>query len=162
MLGERLIRIVGHNRAWLLFKTRILRDRRNLSVSLWLLDNPREEARYAYPLTARSIVLDIGGYRGEWSAEIARRYDPYIHIFEPIPRFAVELALKFADNPKISVHAFGLGDRDEQQVMAEIDDASSVYVASTQSISAPFRDVDGFLRQAGIDQIDLVKMNIEG
>jgi FkbM family methyltransferase len=162
MLRERLIRLIGHNRAWLVFKTRVLRDRRNLGVSLWLLDNPREEARYAYPLTADSVVLDVGGYRGDWSAEIVRRYDPYIHIFEPIPGFAAELERQFANNPKVSVHAFGLGDRDGQQLMAEIGDASSAYVANERPMAVTFRDVATFLREAGVQHVDLVKMNIEG
>jgi FkbM family methyltransferase len=162
MLREQLIRLVGHNRVWLLFKTRVWPDRRNLGVSLWLLDNPREEARYAYPLSSDSVVLDVGGYRGEWSAEIVRRYDPFVHIFEPIPEFAAELAVRFASNPKVTVHAFGLGDTDGLQLMAEIGDASSAYVADAQPTSVAFRDVTGVVRDMDLRQIDLVKMNIEG
>jgi FkbM family methyltransferase len=162
MLADQLIRLVGHNRVWLLFKTRVLRDQRNLAVSLWLLDNPREEARYAYPLTPESVVFDVGGFRGEWSAEIVRRYDPYVHVFEPIPQFAGELADKFAHNAKVQVHAFGLGERDTQQVMAEIGDESSAFVASDRSVSVPFRDISTFVAERGIRGIDLLKMNIEG
>src|SRR6266571_4135800 len=98
MFGERLMRFIGHNRAWLTFKTRIVRDPHKLALSRWLLENPREEARYAYPLTPESVVFDIGGYRGEWSAEIVRRYDPHIYIFEPVPRFAGELTRRFETN----------------------------------------------------------------
>lgn len=162
MVAERLVRGISHNRAWLLLKTRVFRSRRSLAVSTWLLDNPQEEVRYSYPLTPKSVVLDIGGYRGDWSAEIVRRYDPFVHIFEPLPGFAAGLAQQFANNPKVSVHGFGLGDADGQQLMAEIGDASSTYIADRRPTSVMFRDVATFVRDEGLQQIDLVKMNIEG
>jgi FkbM family methyltransferase len=162
MLGERLVRVIGHNRAWLLLKTRLIRDQRKRAIHRWLLENPREEVRYAYPLTPESLVLDVGGFRGEWSAEIVRRYDPYIHIFEPIPEFANELADKFVGNNKVQVHAFGLGDRDTQQDMAEKGDESSAFFPSEQMVSVPFRDIRAFVADNDIQSIDLIKINIEG
>lgn len=44
-----------------------------------------ERVRYEYDLAPDDIVFDIGSYRGEWSAEIYRRYGCRIIGIEPTP-----------------------------------------------------------------------------
>jgi FkbM family methyltransferase len=162
MMVERLTRRISRNRLWLRIRTRVSRDPHKRVLSLWLLDQPHEEARYAYPLTDQSVVLDVGGYRGEWAAEIARRYDPYVHIFEPVPVFAAALVKQFANNHKVRVYDFGLSDTDGRQLMAVVGDASSAYLSSTHPIEVVSRDIARFLAEANIESVDLVKINIEG
>jgi hypothetical protein len=51
-----------------------------------------------------SVVLDIGGFEGNWAAEIHARYGARVHIFEPHPTFASNIAERFLGNHSIIVH----------------------------------------------------------
>jgi FkbM family methyltransferase len=128
----------------------------------WFIENPREEVRYNYPLTASSVVLDLGGYRGDWTREIVRRYSPYVHVFEPVPEFALAIAAEFGSNPKVRVHQFGLLDCDGEQQITQSADASSMYIESGTLLSAQFRDVAAFFQEAELKDVALMKLNIEG
>jgi FkbM family methyltransferase len=162
MFRKQLARLISHNRAWLLIQTRVVRDSSKLPFQMWLLENPREECRYDYDLTAQSVVLDIGGYRGEWAEEMVRRYNPYVHVFEPMPSFAQELARQFRSNPKLRVHCFGLGDSSEEKFISELENASSTYVSSDNMVVAKFRDISDVVQELGVTEVDLAKINIEG
>jgi len=39
-------------------------------------------------LDEKSIVLDIGGYKGDWASSIFSKYCCTIHVFEPVSYFA--------------------------------------------------------------------------
>lgn len=62
----------------------------------------REEERYLYDLTPDSTVIDIGGYDGDFAAEIHKRYGCYVHIYEPCIEFYDRIKARFKDNPKIA------------------------------------------------------------
>jgi FkbM family methyltransferase len=162
VLRDRFITSLVRNPWWLRLRVRFTRDPRKRTLIRWLLEQPHDEARYTYPLTERSVVLDLGGYQGTWSREIARRYDPYIHIFEPVPAFAEQLAVQFATNAKVRVHAVALGAADGDLVLALSDDASSAYITGPQSARGVCREVEAYLKKVGIDHVDLAKINIEG
>ena len=40
----------------------------------WLQDNGDETLRLDYELTPDSMVLDLGGYRGQWASDIFDKY----------------------------------------------------------------------------------------
>ena len=48
-----------------------------------------------------------------------------MHVFEPIAEFVSAIAVEFADNRKVRVHAFGLLDPDGEQPIKQSADASS-------------------------------------
>jgi FkbM family methyltransferase len=149
-------------RAWLAARLCLERDPFRRRVLRWWLDDPDEERRYVYDLTPDSMVLDVGGYRGAWTREIVRRYRPYVHCFEPVPSFARDLERQFAGEPKVAVHAFGLADRDCVQTIMQAADASSTFIGRGIPVTAEFRDVAGFFSDAHLDEIALMKINIEG
>ncbi len=78
-------------------------------------------------LTENSVVLDIGGYVGQWASDIYAKYNCRIHVFEPIASFAAGIAERFAKNARITVHAFGLSDHDGNEAFSVEQDASSLY-----------------------------------
>ena len=49
----------------------------------WFQNNGDKTLRLNYPLTDKSIVLDLGGYEGQWASDIFSRYCCFIHVFEP-------------------------------------------------------------------------------
>jgi FkbM family methyltransferase len=127
----------------------------------WIRDQGDATLRVNYPLRPDSIVFDVGGYSGYWCAEIVRRYDAHVHVFEPIAEFAALIAEKFAENSKVHVHRFGLSDRDETVVMGIAGQGSSVFAGGPREEVA-MRDISSFVSEKGITRIDLIKINIEG
>ena len=73
--------------------------------------------RIEYDLTEQSMVFDLGGYRGEWAAEIFVRYCSTVHVFEAVEEFAAAIERRFRKNPKMHVHPFGLASADSIQSM---------------------------------------------
>lgn len=111
-----------------------------------------------------SLVVDVGAFRGEWAEPIWEKYQPTIHCFEPAPTACERLAQKFAGNGNVHVHRFGLGGRDSIASLSLRGPGSSIYGAPTQfgSVEVRIRDVVDVLEELGIDEIDLLKVNIEG
>lgn len=159
-MRKTLRRVISH--AVRLYKLRILRDSLTVTVDKWFTDNGDATLRLEYPLTGNSIVFDVGGYKGEWSTEIANRYNPYIFIFEPVPKYSYAIVTKFSSNTKVKVYNFGLSDRDAIEKMSLREDGSSCHSAGKNQIDVALRDVSRFLDELRVDRIDLMKINIEG
>jgi FkbM family methyltransferase len=132
------------------------------AIILWMRDQGDATLRVNYPLGPGSIVFDVGGFSGAWCAEIVRRYDAHVHVFEPVAKFATLIAERFAENRKVHVHPFGLSDRDETLVMGVAGQGSSVCYADGPRQEVAMRDISSFVSAKGITRIDLIKINIEG
>jgi FkbM family methyltransferase len=111
-----------------------------------------------------SVVLDVGAFRGEWAEAIWARYQPTIHCFEPAPEACQRMDRKFDGNDKVVVHRFGLGGSDSTASLSLRGPGSSIYDASADyaSVEVPIRDVADVLDELGLEEIDLLKVNIEG
>jgi FkbM family methyltransferase len=144
------------------YKTYIQRDQFYVALSCWYKVNGDATLRLDYPLTERSIVLDVGGYEGNWCAQITTRFNPNVFVFEPVPSYYEVIAARFASHPKVKVCNFGLSDKSESQTFSVLADGSSSFRAGANQIRVELVDICAFLQQAQIDQIDLIKINIEG
>jgi FkbM family methyltransferase len=116
------------------------------------------------PIDSSSTVLDVGAFKGEWAERIWNEHQPTIHCFEPAPFACRRLDRIFGANDKIHVHRFGLGARDSTASLALSGPGSSLFDTSPEldHVDVPVRDVVAVLEELGIDQIDLLKINIEG
>ena len=54
------------------------------SVQEWFAARGDATHRLNYPLDSNSLILDIGGYQGNWAEQIHNKYNATIHVFEPI------------------------------------------------------------------------------
>ena len=131
-------------------------------VAQWINDGGDESLRVEYPLDQSSVVLDLGGYAGQWASDIYSRYRAQIWILEPMPAYADNIRRRFKANPDIRVFSFGLGPADETILLSAADDETSAFKAGSQTIEAHIRSVDKFLAEERIDHVDLMKINIEG
>lgn len=113
-------------------------------------------------LGPQSVALDFGGYRGDWAASLAERYDPVVHVFEPHPHFAASIASRFAGNPKIHVHDVALGRSDGSFTLSDDADASSAMKAGSTAIVCKVVGVRHFFADHPLGDIDVAKINIEG
>lgn len=68
-----------------------------------------EGIRYEYPLTPESVVLDCGGYEGQFAAVIAQRYDCTVHVLEPVLFHWGKCINTLRDFPKAHIYNFGIG-----------------------------------------------------
>jgi FkbM family methyltransferase len=118
--------------------------------------------RQEYDLTRSSVVVDAGGFEGQWASDIFSRYQCPIDVFEPIPKFAEQIAHRFAHNPSIRVHDFGLGDRSGTMRISVTGDASSILRPSANSIDVQIKSFSDWIKSSEIANIDLFKINIEG
>jgi hypothetical protein len=49
------------------------------------------------------MVFDVGGYEGQWSSDIFSKYVCHIHIFEPVPEYAEQIASRML-NDLVKLH----------------------------------------------------------
>ena len=56
----------------------------------WIDDKGDSELRLNYNLNEDSVVVDLGGFKGDWSALISEKYSCNIHIFEPVREFYLQ------------------------------------------------------------------------
>jgi FkbM family methyltransferase len=142
-------------------KTYIFPDRRFIDTQRFKRDDYLHDLRGTYDLDSKSVVLDLGGYNGEWTQHIFSKYSPAVYIFEPVEEFYNRIVERFKDNSKIQVFNFGLGDKDEEVLISLEENASSVF-AKEKNTPIKLRDISEVMRELNLTRIDLIKINIEG
>jgi FkbM family methyltransferase len=118
-----------------------------------------------FELDEQGTVLDVGAYVGDWAEKVENRYHPAaIHCFEPAPGGLDQIRRRHADNDRVHIHPYGLGDRDQTASLALAGPGSSIYTDETPFglVDVDIRDVAEVLDELGIDDADLLKVNIEG
>lgn len=123
--------------------------------------NYEENLRYTYPLTADSLVLDCGGYEGNFARLINERYGCRVVVFEPVKAYFDNLEAAFAGNARILVRNVAVGSID-RTVPMRVHGAMS----GTQELD-PHDQIERahVIRLSdwiGDQHIDLLKLNIEG
>ena len=132
------------------------------SLDKWFKADGDSSHRLNYDLNENSIVMDLGGYLGEWSQKIYRLYGCNIFIFEPVKKHYNFLKIKFSGYQKINVFNFALSHQDGFVGIAHSGAESSIY--STKCKNEIIRTVKfaDFITNLNFSSIDLIKINIEG
>lgn len=134
-----------------------------LQIQAWYVDHPNEEPRYDYKLNKSSLVFDVGGYEGKWSNEIYQKFNCKVWIFEPHPVFYKNLLERFSGIVQITVFPFGLGSKTEKLALSDDTFSSSIFkINDNNEISVEIKNITEFLQEQNIEEIDLMKINIEG
>ncbi len=128
--------------------------------SEWYKVKGDDTFRLNYPLNKDSIVIDLGGALGDWSMPIHNLYQPNIYIFEPTELFA-KLEARFKGLSKVHLLNFAASNEDTELSLGVMDGEASVFheenLVTVQAI-----DFGAFLDRLSVQNIDLLKMNIEG
>lgn len=130
--------------------------------SLWLTDNGDKTLRLNYGLSSDDIVLDVGGYEGQWASDIFSRYVCLIHIFEPVPYYADMIESRFSRNNFIKLHKVALGRVDDEIEFSIAGDASSSVILGDQTVKAHVVAFSDWYKKNNLTKIALMKINIEG
>jgi FkbM family methyltransferase len=132
-------------------------------LNKWRAAKGDEELRLDYPLTPDSLVVDVGGYLGDFADDIVRRYDSRVEVFEPIATFGEQIKSRLNGNPKVKVHDFGLAAStrterislaSESSSIVRTPDAAELQTIHLRSAREVFERIEG--------PIALLKINIEG
>lgn len=131
-------------------------------VKKWYADGGDYYFRFNYKLDDQSIVLDIGGYDGQWASDLFSMYKCKIFIFEPVNAFAEKISKRFRQNDQIEVFNFGLGGFSRPEIIHLSDSGSSIFGHSKDCEKIVIVDIKDWLDQKKVDKISLMKINIEG
>lgn len=127
-------------------------------VDRWRADLGDEILRLCYPLNEDAVVVDAGGYLGDWAKEIHDRYNCNIHIFEPVEKFYAAIRYRLNRRTSIHVHQAALGATTGSVNMNVSNDGSGIttdgdLIVDQISITEWLKDVPN---------VDLLKLNVEG
>jgi len=128
----------------------------------WIKSKGDQTLRLNYNLTQNSLVIDAGGYKGEWSKSIFDRYGCNLIIFEPVSKYFDIINQKFIGEEKISVIKRGLSNEDKEIVIFDSEDSSSIFWGDGESEKIQLEKFSSFISTHQIKEIDLIKINIEG
>ena len=149
-----------------LYKIYILKDEFTIQMKKWFSDRGDQTLRLEYPeLTSDSIVFDLGGYLGDFTASMIERYDCNAYIFEPHPEYFSKCIERFSSYKNVMVLNYGLADKDGEFLLSNQSDGSSFINpnhSQKNGINCILRDFSGVLKELDVKNIDLMKINIEG
>ena len=137
---------------------RLLRTRRKLEY--WI---PEE--------VSPSVILDIGGNIGTTSLYYSEMFPAAkIYTFEPVPGNYAMLEKNLGDNPNIESFNIGLGNEDKKIMIYSPRDETNMGGFSLYDLDVDKDDgqeVDimntkTFLREIGVEKVDLIKIDTEG
>jgi FkbM family methyltransferase len=128
----------------------------------WFRVNGDTTLRLNYDLNSNSLVFDLGGYEGQWAADIFIKYKCHILIFEPYKTYAENIEKRFSHNDKVKVFTFGLSSESQTLELCISDDASSLFKKGQNAVAVYLKKASDFFKENKIDKIDLMKINIEG
>ena len=140
----------------------ICRSPSEVEYARWLSVDGDRTLRLQYDLSAESVVIDVGGYVGQWASDIYAMYGCIVHVFEPIEEFASFIRARFAQNTRILVHKAALSDRDGKASAVKDGDATRLTKQGSEGESVATVRFADFIEQEGIANVDLLKINIEG
>ncbi len=125
------------------------------------------EILHEAPIKQGAIVVDVGGYNGEWAEKIYARYQPTIYSFELDPMTFPRLKKRFLDRPNVHCLDYGLGRADGSLLLKQKDMGSTLYEKDgdeegVTTVEVKVRDVVAVFDELDLKNIDLLKLNIEG
>lgn len=132
------------------------------TVEEWFKNNGDNTLRLDYDLNENSIVFDLGGYKGWFSEQINNKYKSTIFCFEPIYSYASMIEDKFKNFSNIKVFPLAISNKIGKDVISVNNDASSIIIKSGNFIEIDCTTIDDILIKYNINNIDLIKINIEG
>jgi FkbM family methyltransferase len=145
-------------------RRRFFPSEQQLMARKWRADGGDNAMRFNYDLDESSVVLDLGGYEGQWASDLFARYRCSIYIFEPVKSFAARIRERFSRNDRLQVFTCGLGATTRSDEIYLAADGSSKFVSAGNREVMEIVDAKDWIGMhfGENPRIDLVKLNIEG
>ena len=118
---------------------------------------------YDLPVSTGNLVIDAGGYKGEWSAGMIARYGCRSHVFEPVPTFFEHCQTYFKNNTLVQIHKAALGGTNRKTRFNLLDNGTSEHrnYGNAQHFEADVIEVVSIFAKTST-RIACFKLNIEG
>lgn len=140
-------------------------DQKNISFKQFQ-EKDGENLRLDYPLGRDAIVLDVGGYLGDFAADIVCKYGCRVIVFEPVGLYAEKISDRFKFNNSVIVVQAGLGGVEREDYITIAGMESGVFESKPESNSQKEKikilSIVDYLKAQDYQRIDLLKINIEG
>ena len=149
-------------KAYLSLRWKYFPNKQQKLVKKYFQDGGDDKFRFNYQLDNNSIIIDCGGYMGQWASDIYSRYRSNIYIFEPVHDFFTIIQNRFLKNPDIHCFEFGLGNSNRNETIFLSANGSSTFGSNDQGEQMKMIDVKEWIEKNGIKKINLLKLNIEG
>ena len=130
------------------------------------------DKKYKYhDLTRDSVVIDIGGFKGEWALHISKKYGCKVHIFEPVRSNYYAILKKSWWRRNISLHRLAISDKTgtieffltpNADGHTTIDRSKTSKKKKVKKILTKSITLEKFLNDKNLSRVDLIKMNCEG
>ena len=131
-------------------------------VRRWFSDRGDFTHNINYDLDENSVIMDLGGYTGVWANQMIEKYNPNVYILEPIPSFYETMVDKFKNNEKVHLLNVGVSTTNKNDRIFLNGDGSSSNIQKGQAVDVLFNDMETILNKWGLNQVDLLQINIEG
>ena len=131
-------------------------------IDRWFSNDGDRTHRLNYPLNENSLVFDLGGYHGQWTDNIYNKFRCNVYTFEPIPKLANDIENRYVDNLKVKVYKFGLSNESKKLNINLAGDSSSFNTKISNPVECEVKSINNFIDENKIEEIDLMKINIEG
>ena len=141
---------------------RLYRGEHRRNVKKWWADGGDARFRFDYDLGPDSFVIDLGGYEGQWASDIYARYRCRIAVFEPVAGYAQSIRNRFQRNGQIEIFEFGLGASTRSETIYIRGAGSSTFGKKADAEQIRFVDVVDWFAEKNVENVDLMKINIEG
>jgi FkbM family methyltransferase len=125
----------------------------------WFLFN-RHALKYSMPLNEKGLVVDIGGYNGDWSLKLLN-LNPGLNfkIYEPVRTYFEESQKRFQGYGNVEVFNQAISS-DGRKIQIHIDGPrSKLEINQSKEYSETLSILDLF---RDLSEIELLKINIEG
>ena len=156
--------LISKRRRWLPTKAEI-ENRRLIEEHQRFLSQGGEQLRYDYTIGTDETVLDLGGYRGDWTNEVLTRFGCRAIVFEPGDANFEALVERFSGDERVTLCHFGVGASSRVDRIALADDRSSLFTRKSRHDPhqrVEIRDIAGWWDVDLLPSVAVMKVNIEG
>lgn len=141
---------------------RFVLDAQYRSVKRWKMARGDDRLVVDFPLTASSVVVDAGFYKGDFARRIVDLFGCRVFAYEPAPEFCELASPLLGTLPGVSLECAGLSDFDGTTRLTYAADGTSTQRESGgDAVDVRMRTASGVLDEIG-GGVDLMKLNIEG
>jgi FkbM family methyltransferase len=110
------------------------------------------------------IVIDAGGYKGEWTEKMVVKYGCTSYLFEPIHSFSALCEEKFVDNDRVHIMQYALSNKTGVEKIWLSDNGTSLIKKGGEAcVEVNLLDINIFISSLPDSTlISCMKVNIEG
>jgi FkbM family methyltransferase len=130
-------------------------------LTKWINDKGDQTHNLNYPLDEESVVMDLGGFKGNWASQIIDLYNPNVYIIEPIFNYHNYMVNKFASNNKVKLMNVGISDQDREDIIFVNEDSSSLN-SNGKTENIKLLTMKSICDKWNLKKVDLLQINIEG